>query len=230
MKKNRGRLVIILATILIAFSTIAFIVPFKKNEVFWISYVFSIIAIVAQIYVLKIAFQGAESVKSKFYGFPIAQIGIAYMCIQLALSLVFISFSKFVPIEIVVIIEVFLFAVAVIGFIGTDVMRDEIEQLDKEIESTTSCIVTLRSIVYSLSTQCNNLEEKEALSKLFDELRYSDPVSNKALEIIESELEENVAVLQKMFSNEKKEQVVITCKKISAILAERNRLCKLNKK
>lgn len=78
MTKNQKRYLAAIAIIFIAFSVIVFVAPLKMNGVFWISYVFSIIAMTIQIYVFKIAFGGGKSVRSKFYGFPIARIGITY--------------------------------------------------------------------------------------------------------------------------------------------------------
>lgn len=230
MRKNQARILMALAIILLVFSIIVFSIPNMKNEVFYCSYLCGVFSIVIQIYVLKTSFHNEDSVKSKFYGFPIAQIGIVYMCIQLVLSLIFICLSAIVPLTLVIAVDIILFAVAALGFIGTDAMRDEIEQLDNKMETDTSCIMTLRSLVYALTTQCSNKEGKKALLEISDEFRYSDPVSSKTLETIEKELEEAVMQLQKMVDNDDTEQIMIACRKVSNILGERNRLCKLNKK
>ena len=67
--------------LLIVFSVITFVLPFKKNTLFWLSYAFGVFAILFQLYVLMKAFHGTESVRSRFYGFPIAKVGLIYMVI-----------------------------------------------------------------------------------------------------------------------------------------------------
>ena len=229
MTKNQKRTIVVLAIVLAAFSVIAFALPFKMNGMFWLSYLFGILAIAIQIYVLKVAFNGTDSVKSKFYGFPIAQIGIIYMAVQLVLSIIFMALAAIAPIWIAVILYVIALAVAAIGFIGADAMRDEIERQDIKLETDTSCMTTLRSLVYPLAGQCEDAEAKKALEELADEFRYSDPVSSEALKTIEMELEIRVADLQKAVADGDANVISTECKKVMKTLAERNRLCKLGK-
>ena len=48
MSKNKTRFLIIVAAVFVAFSVIAFVVPFIKNGLFWSAYIFAVIAIAAQ--------------------------------------------------------------------------------------------------------------------------------------------------------------------------------------
>ena len=79
MGKNEIRGYIVDAIVFIIFSVISFAPPFHKAGVFWLAYIFGVIAIVYQIYVFKISFSQGDDVKSKFYGFPIARVGVIYL-------------------------------------------------------------------------------------------------------------------------------------------------------
>ena len=83
----------ILAIVFVVYNVLAFVIPFEKTGTFWLSYIFSVIAIAVQVYVIKVAFCKEKSVKSKFYGFPVANVGVIYMLAQLALSLVFMALA-----------------------------------------------------------------------------------------------------------------------------------------
>lgn len=229
MTKNQTRVLAVVIIVLIAFSVIAFAVPFVKTGLFWMSYIFGVISILAQLYVLKVAFDGAESIKSKFYGFPIAQIGFFYMAAQVVVSLVFMILSSVVPIWIAVVVDILLLAAAAIGFIAADVVRDEVERQDVKLEADVSCMTTLRSVVYSLPAQCEDSEANKVLQELADDFRYSDPVSSNALKDIETDLENMVAQLQIAVTDENKTNILSFAKKTKNLLTERNRLCKLNK-
>ncbi|WP_310604163.1 hypothetical protein, partial [Anaerosporobacter sp.] len=88
MSKNEKRVYMTLVVLLIVFSVIAFAVPFAKTSVFWLAYIFSVLAITFQIYVLKLSFSGKRETKSKFYGFPIARVGVIYLITQLLFSFI----------------------------------------------------------------------------------------------------------------------------------------------
>lgn len=229
MTKNQKRYLAAIAIIFIAFSVIVFAAPLKMNGIFWISYVFSIIAMAIQIYVFKIAFGGGKSVRSKFYGFPIARIGIAYLVIQIFLSVIFMVLAAIVPLWLVIILYVVALAAAVLGLISTNAIRDEIERQDVKLQADTGCMQMLRSQIDSLPEQCEDKEAVKALVNLADEFRYSDPVSGEALEDIENNLMALMSELQKAVIDNDAEGVKGLCKRTSAALTERNRLCKLNK-
>lgn len=229
MNRNQKRIAAVISIILVVFTVISFAVPFEKNSIFWFSWIFGVIAIAMQLYVMKIAFHNAESVRSKFYGFPIARIGIIYMIMQLVLSVLFMALAEIVPIWIPVILYVVLLGGGLVGFIGTDAAREEIEKQDIKIKADTSCIMTLRSTINTLSDQCHDRDSKKALTDLADEFRYSDPVSNAATKTIEAELESSVSELKKVITDGTNDQVMSACRKVSSILAERNMQCKLNK-
>lgn len=229
MNKNQIRFLAVIALIFVVFSVIAFAPPFVMTGAFWIAYLFGVISVLAQVIVMKTAFDRGKDVRSKFYGFPIAGIGIAYMAVQLVLSVIFMILAAIVPTWIEIVVFVVLLAVAAIGLISADTVRDEIEKQDRKLEENTSCMVTLRSIVYSLPGQCESETEKKALEELSDEFRYSDPISSAELEEVESQLEKEVAELQIAVSEIKTENIIPLCKKINNTLSERNRLCKLSK-
>lgn len=230
MTKNEKRTLLVIIIIAVVFSTIAFVVPFIKNSVFWISYVFAIIAVLVQLYILKSAFGKGESQKSKFYGFPIARIGAIYQVAQLILSLIFMTFSTKAPIWIAIVLYVVILGIAAIGFVAADMVRDEVEKQDIKIETDIACISKLRTISASLVELSSENEIKHLLQELADEFRYSDPVSSDATEIIENELEELLQVLQNTVIEAKNDETTILCKKIKIRLIERNRICKAYKK
>lgn len=230
MTKNEKRTCGVLAILFVVFVVITLAVPFAKGGIFWLSFAFGIIAIAVQLYVLKSAFGKDESPRSKFYGFPIARIGFAYMVAQLALSLIFMGIGFICPVWIPVVIYVVLLGGASIGFIAADATRDEIERQDVVLKADTECMQSLRSIVYPLSGQVTDKDCSKLLQDLAEEFKYSDPVSSDAIKDIEQELSVLVDELQEAVVDADEEAINVLCQKIKISLTERNRLCKLNKK
>ena len=227
--KSQLRIGIILLIVLAVFSVITFAVPFEHTAVFWISYGMGVFALLVLGFVLMSMFGKETTVRSKFYGFPIARIAWCYGAAQLILSLIFMIFSARIPVWIPVIVYVVLFAAAAIGLIGADAMRDEIVRQDAKLKADISCMTTLRSIVYPLADRCPDPGAKKALGHLADDFRYSDPVSSEALKPVENDLQDLVSELQNAVSDGDISQITALCGKISTVLTERNRLCKLNK-
>jgi len=230
MAKNEKRVCIVLAIILAVFAVVSLAVPFVKGGVFLLSFVFGIVAIAVQLYVLKSAFGKNESPRSKFYGFPIAKIGFVYMVVQLLLSFMFMAIGFICPIWIPVIIYVLLLGITAIGFIAADVTRDEIERQDVVLKADTECMQSLRSIVYPLSGQIADIECSKLLKNLAEEFKYSDPVSSESIKDIEGELAALVGELQNAVVDTDVEAIEALCQKINVTLTERNRLCKLTKR
>ena len=226
MNKKQRQIIVVEAVLMVLFSLVSFAVPFQRTGLFWIAYLFGMLSIFVQGYALKVAFLQGNSVKSKFYGFPIAKTGIIYMIIQLVLSLTFMALAEYIPIWIGGILFVIIFAVGALGVIGANASRNEIERQDLKLETDTSCMVTLRSLVYPLVSHCEDAGAKKALTDLAEEFRYSDPVSDDSLKTIESELEMSVSELQMIVASNSENQIVHSCIKVSSLLAERNRLCK----
>ncbi len=229
MNKNIIRGIAILAIILVVFSVIAFAVPFQMNGVFWLAYIFGVIAIAVQGYALYAGFVRGEQTKSRLYGFPIARIGTVYMVGQAALSLVLMALAVWVPVWLTVILCAAALAAAAVGMIAAEAVREEIEVQDAVLQQNVKTIRALQSKAQSLVGLCRDPETEKVLQEFSDALRYSDPVSSPALEASEAELTALTDDMQKALLEQDHSAVKQLCARAAAVLAERNRLCKLNK-
>lgn len=229
MKKNAIRWWVLLGVVLVVYNVLAFALPFPKTAVFAVSYLFSMIAILAQIYVIRTAFYRGEGVKSKFYGFPIAKVGVLYLAIQLIGGLVFMALGLAVPVWLPLVLYVVLLGIAVAGFVAVDAARDEVIRQEVKLEKNVSRMREFQAKGQALVTLNKVPEAARPLEKLAENLRFSDPVSNEALAEIEDRLAECLAQLQSEVSAQKKEQILSLCQQAEQVLAERNQLCKLSK-
>lgn len=220
---------IVLAVVLVAYNVIVFAVPFEKAGVFFLSWIFTLIAIAAQVYVIRTAFYHGEGAKSKFYGFPIARIGGAYLAAQIVLGLLFMALGKVVKLWIPLILYVVLLGISVVGLIASEAMRDEIERQDITLKKNVACIRTLQSRAASMVQLAQDVYVQKALEKFSENLRFSDPVSSELLADIEADLAAFVDELHQAVTDGDRESTLALVRKAEAILLERNRLCKLDK-
>ena len=228
MSKNKTRGVITLVILLVVFSAIAFVIPFPKNIVFWIAYLFGIFAILFQVYMFGTSF-GKESARSRFYGFPIARLGVYYLATQLIVSIVEIALSKVFPVWLVVILNLLILAFALIGCITTETMRDEIATQDAMLKKSVFNMRELQSLTATLPNQTDDVELKESLQKVADEFRYSDPLSSDKTSTLEEDMHSQIVDLQQALADGDIDGAKKLCSKLLDYLKERNRVCSLNK-
>lgn len=218
-----------LGVLLILYILIAFLIPFAKTAVFWVSFLFTLIAFGVTAASFYIAFIKNPDAKSKFYGFPIAKIGAVYGLAQLVLGLVFMALGKWAPVWLAVLVYALLLGASVIGLISAEAVAEQIHIQDTKLKKNVTLMRSLQSTLNQMAAQCDNPDAASAVKKFAEELRYSDPVSSDALADIEGDLSAAVDELQAAVVDADSASVKQLCRKASGILAERNRLCKLNK-
>ena len=225
MKKDTLRGIVVVGVLLVLYILIAFLIPFAHTMTFWFSFVFTLAAFAVTTVAVYMALGKDADAKSKFYGFPIARIGVIYGAMQLIVSLLFMALAAILPAWIAVLVYALGLGAALIGLISAEAVVDEIQTQDVKLKDNTVMMRALQSKISQLASQTDNA----GIKALAEEFRYSDPVSNDAIADAEADLAAAVDQLQAAFVDGDNEAMAQLCRKTTALLAERNRLCKLNK-
>lgn len=219
-KFNLGYLSVMILFIL--FNIIAFAIPVEHNNTFWILYSFTDVAILSQVFAWNLAFENRTTLKSKFYGIPVVNVSITYLFLQIVIFARCITIPNF-PDWLALIICTTLLGCAMLGIIGTEVAREEIERVEQKIQTKVMFIKELQLEVELLINKESDANIKSALAKLVENIRYSDPISGESL----FELEENILNRIKNIENSKNKLVAIS--EINDLILERNKRCKILK-
>lgn len=225
MKKDAFRWVVGIGVLLVLYILITFLVPFVHTAIFWVSFIFTLIAFAVVAASFYIAFIKNPDAKSHFYGFPIAKIGAIYGLVQLIAGILFMVLAAYVPVWAVILVYAIALGAAVIGLISAEAVVSEIQVQDAKLKKDISLMRALQSKVNQIAVQSENA----SIKALADEFRYSDPVSNDAMAEAEADLVSAVDELQSAVVDGDTAVSEQLCRKVSALLAERNRICKLNK-
>ena len=225
MKKDTLRGIIAIAVVLAVYHLIAFLIPFVHNATFWVSYGFTLGACAVVAAAIYIAFIKNPDAKSRFYGFPIARIGFVYGIAQLIAGIVFMALAAIAPAWAAALIFAVAMGAAILGLISAEAVVEEIHAQDIVQKADTARMRALQTKVCQLAAQYDDA----ALKALADQLRYADPVSNIAIFQAEADLAAAIDELQDAYVDGDREVAAQLCKKVSALLSERNRLCKLHK-
>ena len=222
MKKNSSKGYAILGILFVLVSVIAFAVPSAKTAAFWISYAFTVVAFAAQIIIWKSALGRAESLKSKFLGFPIVHIGIVYLIVQIIALAVFLLIPT-LPIWSAVIACAVVAGVSAVCIIASDVGRSEIERVSAKVREKTFYIKQLQADVELLAGAETDAAAKSALAQLAEKIRYSDPMSDEQVADIEDRITAKIAELK---SSTDKTEII---NELNSLLDERNKKIKILK-
>ena len=222
MKKNSSKGYILLGILFVLVSVIAFTVPAAKTAAFWISYAFTVIAFAAQIAIWKAALGRAESLKSKFLGFPVVHIGMVYLVVQIIAFAVFL-FAPALPVWSAIVAGAVIAGSSAICMIAADVGRSEIEQVSAKARERTFYIKQLQTDIESLANTETNAETKTALKQLAEKIRFSDPMRDEQISDIEDRITAKIAELR--FIADKAEII----NELKSLLDERNKRARIFK-
>lgn len=225
MKKNFTRSAICLGVLLLLYILLAFLIPFPKTAVFWLSFGFTLVAFAVTGWALYTAFLKKPGATSRFYGFPIARIGVIYGGGQLVCGLLFMALGKWIPTWLAVLVYAAMLGAAVIGLMGAETVVDTIHSQDQKLKQDVRFMRDLQSKVNQMAAQCSLPEVKQ----FCENIRYSDPVSSEALAEIDLDLSAAVDNLQSAIVDGDNTEIRQLAQKADNVLSERNRLCKLNK-
>ena len=222
MKKNSTKGYVILGILFALISIIAFVVPTMKTATFWIAYVFTTIAIVAQIVIWKNAFGKEDTLKSKFLGLPVIHVGIVYLVVQI------VAFAVFVAVPVLPIWSAIVACAAILGFfvifmIAGEAGRGEIERVEAKVQEKAFFIKELQADVELLIDQETNTEIRASLQQLAEKIRFSDPMSNAELADIESAITSKITELK---TTSDKQQIII---ELLSLLVVRNKKARILK-
>lgn len=230
MKKNTTRVLLVGLIALVLYNMIVFLVPFdRETAAYWLSYAFTMIAFgVAGVAVYNGMLKNPDA-KSNFYTFPMVRIGLNYAVIQLIAGLVVMIAGQWLAWWLVTLVYAIGLGVVIALLIAADATVDQIKTMDGQLKARVSHMRAIQSKVIHLEGQCADSAAREAVKKLAEELRYSDPVSSPAVAEAEHELSALVDAIQDAVADGEAAVIVQLCTKASSLLAERNRLCKLSK-
>lgn len=219
--------------LVIVFNIVVFVTPSeiggasKFRGSFWVGYIFIMLTFCGQ---LAIAWLGIGEVNSSrmFYNIPMINISYITLIVMIVIGTVCMVFPQ-LPIWIGIIVCVCCVAFGTIALLAAKATADIVCDIDKKIKDTTFFIKNLTYDLDTLRKSTGSEVIKNEVDKVYQVVKYSDPVSNDALHDIEYKLNMKYKDLYESVKNENIEKVSQYSRDFIILMDERNNKCKLLK-
>lgn len=229
MKKTFNLYVIIWAVLLATFNAVAFIVPAwpdyeKFTASFWIGYAAIGIAMIGQLVCAWMAFK-EENIRKTFYNISLYIVSYVGLATTFAVGAAIMVISP-LPYWIGAVVCLLVLAGNLISVIKTKMAVDLVTESDERAEQTTAFMYRMREESRSLVAMAASDRMKAICQRVSDAFRFSDPVSNKNLATVESEIGSHFASLKKAVTDDKPEDATVESGVLLTLISERNNKCK----
>ena len=232
MKNNYKFYVIGWTVLYIAFNFVVFLFGggvengMKYSPSFWIGYSFISLSFIANLMVSYFVFKDGSNVKT-LYNLPAIKASFIELIISFVVGGLFMVIPV-LPYWVGIIICWIIFALRIIPFLKARYAAEAVEDIDKKIEKQTDFMKGLIIEAERLISAASEEMVKDC-EKVYETLRYSDPVSSPAVKEAEKDLERKFEKFSEAVSAKDVEKASVLGKETIAIAERRNAECKKGK-
>lgn len=233
MRKNFKYYVFCWFILVLLFHIIVLLIP---NEVvrmnkfygtFWVSYGGILLAFIGQLLCAYLTFK-EENKQKIFYNLPLITISYFATLISVVLGAIFMVIPS-LPSYLGVIACVLVLGLNTISVIKAKAAADMVGFIENKVQNSTHFIKLLTIDLENLKEQAMSDPIKAEVKKVYEAVRYSDPISNDALADLESQIVEKYDALTQAVAQGNLGMVQAVAGEMIILINNRNKKCKLLK-
>ena len=194
-----------------------------RSPLFWVAFVLTLFSFVAQ---LACAFLALARERS-FIGIPLFYTSLGSLVITVLVCETFMILYPAAWFGIIVCILTTGFSL--ISVLKSNAAAAAIEAVDKKVKAKTMYIKMLTADAQTTIAKTENEEIKAVAKKIYESIRFSDPMSDSALMSVEEKITEKFAEFDKAVEGGDLDAVKTISTALGALIAERNAKCKMLK-
>ena len=231
MNKNFRTYALIWAIMLVAWNVIVFLVrpvlpgyEINYDARFWVAWVFILIAFIGNLFCANIVFK-EKNAQKVFYKLPLITITSSALITILVIGSVLMLIPN-CPAWIAAIICILVVAYNTIAVIKAAWASEAVERIDEKVKTQTAYIKNLTVEADNVMARAKSNEAKAACKKVYEAIRYSDPMSNDALSVIEAKITVKMDEFSTAVEADDAEKVKGIAEELLLLVGDRNRKCK----
>ncbi len=210
------------------FNAFCFLPPDLSREGgFWVGYIFITVMFLAHLGISFAAFS-ANTDQKVFYNFPIIRasyVGLITMVIVGSLVMCIEDLPSWIGILVCLVIVAF----TAVALVKATVAAGAVKETDDRVKYQTFFIKTLTANAQTLVDGAQSEEARALCTKVYEAVRYSDPMSNPALAGVEGQITLRFNDMSAAVSANDVEMLDKISADIVVLLQDRNTKCKLLK-
>lgn len=232
MKKGLKYYIPCWLVLLSLFDIVTFLIPAtininKFSPSFWISYAFVNLAFIAKL-VCSLIFFKQDSLEKVFLNFSVVKFGWSALVVSAVFGIICMA-VPFIPYWVGIIVDAIITAFYAISVVSAKAAADTVSNIDTKIKQQTFFIKSLTVDAQSLVNSAKTDEMKTLANKVYETVRYSDPMSNPQLETIENEIETKFNQFSSAVKSDNVSLAQSTADELVVLVKERNDKCKVMK-
>lgn len=224
MKKNFKFYAVSWALLFAIFNVLAFAVGFKNNANFWTAYITSVIAMLLQLVCAKISFK-PEKLDRLFLNIPVISITFTGMVASMIIGAVCMVIPS-VPVVAIIVIEYLILAFTGISVLKANAAAEIVNEVGEKVKEKTQFIKLTTVDAQNLMNSAKSESVKSACKKVYEALRYSDPMSNEVLDREEAKIADKMAELSSAVASDNGDSAESISNEITVLVKTRNNKCK----
>lgn len=221
------------AIALMVFNVITFVVANETigltsvGSSFWIGYAFITITFIGNL-ICSLLFFKEENKGKVFLNIPIINFAYSALIVSLIVGAVAMAVPQ-IPYWIGVIVDVLVLAFYAIAIVKASAAANIVHDVEQKVKTQTFFVKSLTVDADSLMVRVKSDEMKEETKKVYEAIRYSDPMSNDALASIENQIQNEFNVFADAVKNNDIDLAKSSVNELIILINDRNRKCKLLK-
>lgn len=226
MKKSFKVYAIIWAILFALFNVICFVTPgeaagmSKYGGAFWVGYIFITLAFIGQLICTYFAFN-PDNLQKLFYNIPlitISYIGLIIILVVGGLAMAVPNLPNWVGIIVCLLVLAF----TAIAVITAKAAGTVVSNIDEKIKTNTAFIKELTVEAQNLTSRAKAPMLKKLCTKVYEALRYSDPMSHENLSDIENRIKEEFSAFTDAVLSDNLDNTESSANELINLINERN--------
>ena len=230
MKKAFGTYALIWAILLAVFNVICFVTPnemgglTKIDSTFWVAYAFITAAFIGQLVCAYIAFK-AQNLKKMFYNLPLIPVSYTGLIVMLIFGAAAMAIPG-LPSWVGAIVCVLILAFTAIAVIKAGAAGTAVEAIDEKVAVKTAFIKNLTVDAEGILARAKSDAVKTECKKGYEAVRYSEPMSNEGLSVIEAKITVKMDELSVAVNADDVAKAKEVADEMIILVGDRNKKCK----